>query len=224
MIAKPLIYAVDDELPIRELYTCALESGGYEIECFENANELWQAMEIKLPKLVLLDILLDGIDGYKILETIRNNKKWSRLPVIMVSAKGEEVSKVKGLNLGADDYISKPFGVMELIARVAANLRKHTWQEDSLQYKDITIDDSKHEILVASQQLKLTLREYNLLKFLVQNANVVIKRDDLLNAVWGEEFFGETRALDMHIKEIRRKLCYSQVEIATVRSVGFVLK
>lgn len=223
MNAKSIIYAVDDEASIRELYTCALENAGLDIRCYADGDELFAAIENKIPDLILLDIMLEGADGYEILQAIRKNAYTEDLPVIMVSAKGEEISKVKGLNLGADDYLAKPFGVMELTARINANLRKRG-VKTSLSYKDITVDELAHEILIGGNKQAFTLKEYALLKLLVANANKVLSREEILNSVWGENYYGETRTLDIHIAMVRKKLENSTAEISTVRGVGYILK
>ena len=167
--------------------------------------------------------MLEGLDGYEILKRLRLDSACADIPVIMVSAKGEEVDKVKGLNLGADDYLSKPFGVLELVARINAKLRTAKKPVNKLVYKDIVIDDDKHEARVNGEKLTLTLKEYELLKLLVSSSEKVLERDYILDSVWGENY-GETRTLDIHIGELRKLLNASQAEIATIRGVGYVLK
>lgn len=220
---KQLIYAVDDEESIRELYGVALSNAGYDCAAFENGDELFKGLKGRIPSLILLDIMLDGVDGYGILKALKESSAYSQIPVIMVSAKGEEISKVKGLNMGADDYISKPFGVLELIARIKANLRK-TSNVVKLKYADISVDDGKHEISVNFVPLTLTVKEYDLLRLLVINAPNVVARDKILSAVWGEDYFGESRTLDIHIASLRKVLSASEAKIVTVRGVGFMLK
>ncbi len=162
------------------------------------------------------------------LEKLKDNARYSDVPVIMVSAKGEETSKVKGLNMGADDYIAKPFGVMELVARIKANIRK--WASNAAEetkataYADLSVNDARHEIAMGDKVLPLTLKEYNLLKLLIENAGKAMKRNEILNAVWGGDFFGETRTLDMHIKQLRKKTVGSAAKIETVRGVGYRLQ
>ena len=226
MTDKPLIYAVDDESSIRELYSCALESSGFEAVCFEDARQLFSALASRLPDLILLDIMLEGMDGFEILKAIRSNQTTSAIPVIMVSAKGEEVSKVKGLNLGADDYIAKPFGVLELGARINANLRKRNNVQPFVQssYKDILVDDKTHTISIGNAPLTLTLKEYELLKLLVSNAPNIVSREEIFRCVWGENYCGETRTLDMHIASLRKIISESSAYIDTVRGVGYILK
>lgn len=221
---KDLIYVVEDEAPLRELYKYAL-SDEFDVKCFENGEDMFKALKDETPDLFLLDIMLDGMDGYEILKLIKIGNE--NVPVIMVSAKNEEMSKVKGLNLGADDYISKPFGVFELIARVKANLRK-TKKHDVTkrwEYHDIVVDDVKHEIWLNGKLQNFTIKEYNLLKLLVKNAEKVVEREEIFEKVWGEEFMGETRTLDIHVKEIRKKFANAECKtsIVTVRSVGYKL-
>lgn len=225
MEEKKLIYAVDDEQSIREVYNYALSGAGFNVECFSCGAELFEALAKTLPSLIILDIMLEGSDGYAILEKIRANAKTENIPVIMVSAKTEEIDKVKGLNLGADDYLSKPFGVLELIARINAKLRKTVKPAANaiLKYKDIEVDDEKRVITVNGESPKLTLKQYELLKLFVMNAEKVMQRDKLLDAVWGEDY-GETRTLDIHIGDLRKVLSSSDAEIETVRGVGYILK
>ena len=171
--------------------------------------------------LAILDIMLDGLDGYEILKAMKNNLQTSDIPVIMVSAKSDEIDKVRGLDLGADDYLAKPFGVLELVARINAKLRKS--QKSAIAYKDIFIDDSTHSVTVAGKEKKITLKQYELLKLLVQNSQTVLSRNTLLDSVWGDNY-GETRTLDIHIADLRKLLAESEAKIETVRGVGYVLK
>lgn len=221
---NPLIYAVDDEENIRELYGVALENAGFDCVCFSCGDDLFAALPARKPDLILLDIMLDGLDGYSILQKLKEDEKACAVPVIMVSAKGEEISKVKGLNEGANDYIAKPFGVLELVARIRANLRKVAVRYASLAYADITIDESKHEATAAGKPLTLTLKEYDLLKLLINHAPNVVSREQILSAVWGESYMGETRTLDIHIASLRKALSESKAQIVTVRGVGYILK
>lgn len=220
---KKLIYCVDDEEDIRELYTVALTNAGYECVAFEGGEELFSALKTRLPSVILLDIMLDGADGFTILQKLKDNAEYSSISVIMVSAKGEEISKVKGLNLGADDYISKPFGVLELVARINANIRKST-VNNALSYENLSVNQKNHEILSDGRVLSLTVKEYELLKLLIVNAPNVVLRDDVLNAVWGDTFFGESRTLDIHISSLRKAIAGGKAEIITVRGVGYRLK
>ncbi|MGN1472723.1 MAG: response regulator [Eubacteriales bacterium] len=225
MSAKSLIYAVDDEQSIRELYSCALESADFAVSCFSDADGLFAALRDRIPDIILLDIMLDGRDGYQILAALRRDVRYAAVPVIMVSAKGSELDKVKGLNLGADDYLSKPFGVLELVARIRANLRRLTPSADTekFEYKGITVDDARHELRINGKPVRTTAKEYALLRVLVQNSGTVLSRDRLLDTVWGENY-GETRTLDLHIAQIRRLIPDSGAGITTVRGVGYMLE
>lgn len=219
---KNLIYAVDDEDTIRDLYYCLIEQAGYDVQCFENGYQLFSELEKKVPDLFILDIMLDDIDGFEILKKIRNEYKLDSIPVIMVSAKGEEISKVKGLNLGADDYIEKPFGTMEFIARIKSKFRLK--KKNFYEYKDIRIDDDKHEVYIKNRIIDISITEYNLLLFLVNNNNKAITREDIWTQVWKDVFLGETRTLDMYITRLRKILNDSNVVIESVRTIGYKLK
>lgn len=221
---KPEIFIVEDDVSIQELYRLALENE-FTCSCFENGQDFFKALKNKLPDLIILDIMLPGESGYELLSKLKSSLSTSSIPVIMVSAKGEEIDKVKGLNSGADDYISKPFGILELTARIKANLRKSTRSAENLQYKDIIIDQQKHQIIINNTLITTTLKEYNLLKLLTENANKVQYRDSIFMEIWGSDFIGETRTLDIHIKELRKKLssANSQASIQTIRGVGYIL-
>ena len=222
---KQIIFAVEDDAAIRELYTYALEND-FDCRLFDDGEAFFGTLANTAPDLILLDIMLPGEDGFSILSRLKGNRSTAHIPVILVSAKGEEISKVKGLNMGADDYIAKPFGVMELVARINANLRKHTHSAaKSAVYKDIVIDYSKHRIYVNEKQIQTTLKEHRLLCLLCENGEKVLEREAIFNKVWGSEFVGETRTLDIHIGELRKKLCEakSTASIQTIRGVGYML-
>jgi two-component system alkaline phosphatase synthesis response regulator PhoP len=221
---KQIIYAVEDDAAIQELYTYSLENE-FDCRCFEDGASFFAAFSDHAPDLVLLDVMLPGEDGFAILSQLKAEKATAHIPVIMVSAKGEEITKVKGLNMGADDYIAKPFGVLELVARIKANLRKNTPVAQNVTYKDIAIDSAKHQIAVNGTPIQTTLKEYNLLCLLCGNAGTVQERETIFSEVWGGDFAGETRTLDIHIKELRKKLneAGSAAEIQTVRGVGYML-
>jgi two-component system alkaline phosphatase synthesis response regulator PhoP len=225
---KKSIFVIEDDTAIQELYAYSLENE-YDCRCFGDGESFFKILSAEKPDLVILDVMLPGDDGFKILSRLKVENKTSHIPVIMVSAKGEEISKVRGLNMGADDYMSKPFGVMELLARIKANLRKSQRTgrpvAENITYKDITIDFSKHQITVNAAKIQTTLKEFNLLRLLCQNAENVQAREVIFNEVWGSEFVGETRTLDIHIKELRRKLSEadSEAEIQTIRGVGYML-
>lgn len=217
---QTLIYAVDDENSIREVYRYALISAGFTPECFSCGEELFIAIEKSLPKLIILDIMLDGEDGYEILSRLKASPKTANIPVIMVSAKTTEIDKVRGLDLGADDYISKPFGVLELIARIKAKLRKTIPVANVISYKGITINDDERTVTINGKVKELTLKQYELLKLLVSEPQKVLPRDDILDKVWGENY-GETRTLDIHVGALRKIIADSGAKIATVRGVGY---
>lgn len=217
---QTLIYAVDDETSIREVYRYALISAGFTPVCFSCGEELFIAIEKSLPKLIILDIMLDGEDGYEILSRLKASPKTANVPVIMVSAKTTEIDKVRGLDLGADDYISKPFGVLELIARIKAKLRKSTPVANVISYKGITINDDERTVTINDKVKELTLKQYELLKLFVSEPQKVLSRDDILDKVWGENY-GETRTLDIHVGTLRKIIADSGAKIATIRGVGY---
>ena len=223
---KQLIYIVEDDTALQELYGYSLENE-FECLCFEDGISFFDAISAsKLPDLVLLDIMLPGDDGFSILSKLKKNKLTADIPVLMVSAKSEEVSKVKGLNLGADDYIAKPFGVLELVARIKANLRKNAVKPNTgSAFKDIVVDQTKHQITANGVLMQTTLKEYNLLKLLCENPEKVLNREQIFKEVWGDFFVGESRTLDIHIKELRKKLneASSAAVIQTIRGVGYML-
>lgn len=218
-----MIYIVEDDVDIRELESYALKNSGYEVVAFGESTEFYQACENNIPSLILLDIMLPKEDGLSILKKIRANEKMQNIPVIMVTAKASEIDKVKGLDMGADDYISKPFGVMELVSRVKALLRRCERKESAtvLEYENIKVDDFKHTVSVNGEPCVLTYKEYELLKYLILNKDIVLTREKLLEKVWGYDFSGESRTVDAHIKTLRQKLGESGSIIKTVRHVGY---
>jgi len=223
---KQTIFVVEDDEALQEVYQYSLE-GEFDCHCFDDGESFFDALSEKgSPDLILLDVMLPGEDGYMILARLKKDQATSHVPVIMVSAKGEEMSKVKGLNMGADDYIAKPFGVMELVARINANLRKSGKETaDYVMFKDIVIDDDRHNITVNGKHIQTSLKEYNLLRFLCVNAERVQNRAVIFNEVWDGNYYGETRTLDIHIKELRKKLSESGsvAVIKTIRGVGYLL-
>ena len=222
---RHLIYAVEDDAALRELYTYSLENE-FDCRCFDDGKTFFNALPDKTPDLILLDLMIPGDDGFTVLSRLKSEKATAQIPVIIVSAKGEEISKVKGLNMGADDYITKPFGVLELAARIKANLRKNIRQDaENIIYKDIRIDAGKHQITISNKPVQTTLKEYNLLSLLCENAGKVQKREIIFSGVWGENYIGETRTLDIHIKELRKKLAEnsSETAIQTIKGVGYML-
>ncbi len=221
-----MIYIVEDDRSISEIESYSLKNSGYEVAVFENAASFYTALETQLPQLVLLDIMLPDEDGMTILKKLREGVATRRLPVILVTAKTTEMDKVKGLDQGADDYLTKPFGVMELISRVKALLRRSegVGEEKFLSLGKIFLDNEKHAVYVKDEPCDLTFKEFELLKLLLQNAGIVTSRDKILNKVWGVDFEGESRTLDMHIKTLRQKLGEEGNRIRTVRNVGYILE
>lgn len=219
------IYIVEDDRNIREIEQFALKNSGYETKGFANAAEFERQLKEKLPDLIILDIMLPDKDGLEILKQLRMEKSTFRIPVIMITAKTTELDKVKGLDLGADDYMTKPFGVMELISRVKAMLRRADilQQDDTLFFEGIEMKESKHQVTVDGHVVELTFKEYELLKMLLRNSGIVLQRSRLLDRIWGIDYEGESRTLDMHIKTLRHKLGEKGSLIQTVRNVGYTL-
>lgn len=217
-----LIYIVEDDESIREIETIALKNSNYMVHAFDRASGLYKALEEMLPDLILLDIMLPDEDGYQIIRNLRNDPKTSRTPVIMITAKTGEMDMVKGLDYGADDYIKKPFSVMELLSRVKALLRRSNQPTpDILQVGSITLNSEKHTVMAENHSLILTLKEFELLRYLMINQDIVLSRDSIMRYVWGTDFEGETRTVDMHIKSLRQKLGESGRQIRTIRGVGY---
>ena len=218
-----MIYCVEDEASIRELVVYTLHATGYEAQGFADGKAFWTALEQELPELILLDIMLPGEDGLQILKRIRTNSRTADLPVIMVTAKGTEFDKVIGLDSGADDYIAKPFGMMELVSRVKALLRrtKKTSAAAALACGNLVLNHDMHRVLVDGQEVALTYKEFELLEYLLENRGIVLTRDKILDRVWGIAAEVETRTLDVHIRSLRHKLGASGDLIETVRGVGY---
>lgn len=218
-----MIYCVEDERNIRELLVYTLGTTGFEAKGIRDGKELKKALKEELPELILLDIMLPGEDGYSILENLKKNQETKDIPVIMVTAKEAEYDKVRGLDSGADDYITKPFGMMEFIARVKAVLRRVSKQSGKKEYtyKGLTIHVERHQVFDGERQVELTLKEFELLRYLMENQGLVLSRDQILEKIWGYEFSGETRTVDVHIRTLRQKLGESGFLIETVRGVGY---
>ncbi len=222
----PLVYIVEDDANIREIESFALKNSGFSVEAFACAKDFYNGLLKRSPDLVLLDIMLPDEDGLIVLGKLRSGAGTRKLPVILVTAKTTEVDKVKGLDGGADDYMTKPFGVLELISRVKALLRRSTQDNaaEELSVGEITLDMARRQAYVAGKPCGLTYKEFELLHLLLVNAGIVLKRDLLMERIWGIDFEGESRTLDMHIGTLRRKLGESGVHIKTVRNVGYMME
>ena len=217
-----LLYIVEDDRNIQEIEAFALKNSGYSVETFDCAKEFYNRVKLRVPDLIVLDIMLPDEDGLEIVRKMRMQAETKHVPVIMVSAKTTELDKVKGLDIGADDYLTKPFGVMELISRVKALLRRsHAEEEDAVTLGENMLDPKKRKVKVNEEIVELTYKEFELLYLLVQNAGIVLKRDVLMERVWGTDYEGESRTLDMHIKTLRQKLGDASRHIKTVRNVGY---
>lgn len=220
-----MIYCVEDDDNIRELVIYTLETTGLKARGFADSSAFTEALAFETPELILLDIMLPGEDGLSLLKKLKNSAKTKEIPVIMVTAKGAEYDKVVGLDGGADDYVTKPFGMMELVSRIKAVLRRTKKEKEEGQYSvgNLSMDLKKHVVFVDGKQVTLTLKEFELLGRLVQNHNIVLTRDRLLEEVWGYDFDGETRTVDVHVRTLRQKLGSAGDMIQTVRGVGYRL-
>ena len=216
-----LVYIVEDDADIREMEAYALSSAGLSVDAFSESKSFFAAVRTKLPDLILLDIMLPGEDGMQVLRCLRADAATQALPIIMVTAKTSEADKVRGLDSGADDYLVKPFGIMELVSRCKALLRRAHRKSVVLAYESIELDDDRHRVTVDGQETELTFKEYGLLKYLLENSGMPVTRDRLMEAVWGFAFTGETRTVDMHIKTLRKKLGAAGQLIETIRNVGY---
>ena len=218
-----MIYCVEDDDNIRELVIYTLESTGMAARGFADGSAFMEALAEETPELVLLDIMLPGDDGITILKKMKQSSKTKDMPVIMVTAKGTEYDKVIGLDLGADDYVTKPFGMMELVSRIKAVLRRtgRMQEKDVLEINGIRLDIRKHEVTVNGSLIILTLKEFEMLRLLMSNPNIVLTRDQLLEDIWGYNFEGETRTVDVHVRTLRQKLGDRGSVIETVRGVGY---
>ena len=222
-----LVFIVEDDNDIRQIEAYALKCGGFEIEEFEDAKALYERLEKKTPDLFLLDVMLPDEDGMSILARLRADKRYTSIPVIMATAKGSEYDKVKGLDGGADDYIAKPFGMLEMVARIKAVLRRCASQQSAktddglIRRGTLEVHELEHQVRVGGEAVVLTLKEYELLKLLLLHPGIVFSRDKLLNDIWGYEFSGETRTVDVHIRTLRQKLGEAGELIETIRGVGY---
>ena len=217
-----LVYIVEDDTSIRELEMYALKNANFSVVGFEEGTSFLKELDKKIPDIILLDIMLPQGDGLLLLSQIRNTAQYSNIPVIMVTAKTSEIDAVKGLDMGADDYIAKPFGVMELVSRVKAILRRTEKKaKPVLAYKNIELDEGRHTVLVNKNEVELTYKEYEILKHLIRNRGIVLSRDRLMEIVWGYNFEQGNRTVDVHIQSLRKKLGDAGEHIKTIRNVGY---
>ncbi|MBR5953790.1 MAG: response regulator transcription factor [Pseudobutyrivibrio sp.] len=217
-----LIYIVEDDENIREIEEFALENAGFSVNSFSDAASFFASLERKLPDLVLLDIMLPDENGNDILTNIRASEITQSIPVIMVTAKTTELDLARGLEIGADDYIKKPFSVVELTSRVKALLRRTSSDgKQIIRIDELVLDDGKHTVSLGDSPVELTFKEYELLKYLLMNRGLVLKRAQIMDKIWGMDYELESRTLDMHIKSLRAKLCNYGDRILTVRNVGY---
>ena len=217
-----MVYIVEDDDNIRQLVEYTLNTTGITAKGFSAPSLFWEALNKETPDLIMLDIMLPEEDGLSILEKLRNDKKFSDLPIILLTAKGSEYDKVIGFEKGADDYIPKPFGMMELLARTKALLRRSNKAiSDEIVFSNLTVSKSKHSVKAGNQEISLTHKEFELLLLLIENKNIVLTRDRILEKIWGYSFDGENRTVDVHIRTLRQKLgdCGNMIE--TVRGVGY---
>ena len=220
-----MIYCVEDESNIRDLVVYTLKASGFEAQGFEDSVDFWSAMKAQKPELIMLDVMLPGEDGLTILKRLRSSPVTADIPVIMATAKGSEYDKVIGLDGGADDYLAKPFGMMEMVSRIKAVLRRTApKQAKVISYGGITLDESKHTVTVNEMPVVLTLKEYEILRLFMENPGQVFTREILLSDIWGIGFIGETRTVDVHIGTLRTKLAEAGDMIETVRGVGYKME
>lgn len=223
--AMALIYIVEDDESIREIETIALKNSNYIVSAFENAKEFYKKLDELVPDLILLDVMLPDESGYDIVRKLRKRPATQDIPIIMVTAKTTEMDMIKGLDGGADDYIKKPFSIMELITRVKALLRRTAKEEPKLlKLDDLVIDHERHVVTVNNEPVELTYKEYELLRLLMGSQGIVMTREVIMRSVWDTDFEGETRTVDMHIKTLRHKLGDYGSRIKTVRNVGYVIE
>lgn len=223
---KPIIFSVEDDINIQNVIKIALKNSNFDIRAFDDGDSLFDALETEVPDLVLLDIMLPKYNGLEILKKLKENPRYHEVPVMIISAKVSEVDKVVGLDAGADDYLIKPFGVLELVSRVKAILRRYKTDEETstMQVNGIFIDEKQYLCAYNDQTITLTRKEFELLSLLMKNRDRIVTRDEILNIVWGYQYIGESRTVDVHIKEIRKKLKNSGLEekaIETIRGIGY---
>lgn len=220
-----MIYLLEDDTSIQNFVLYTLKNTGFEAEGFERPSDFWKRMEEEIPNLLLLDIMLPEEDGMEILKKLRDNRKTKNLPIIMLTAKGTEYDKVLGLDSGADDYVAKPFSMMELMSRIKALLRRSEIKEekkDTYQVEPLYVNISKHIVKVNDEEVNsLTYKEFELLSMLLQHQETVLSRDQILQSIWGYDFDGESRTVDVHVRTLRQKLGDAGKLIETVRGFGY---
>ena len=218
-----MIWCVDDDNTIRDIEVYTLTQTGFEAKGFSDGISMLEALKTEKPELIVLDIMMPGMDGVDVLKVIRSKPETRRIPVIMATAKGTEMDKIHGLDTGADDYLVKPFGVMEMVSRIKAVLRRCEPEEvgDVLKVAEITLNDKEHTVSVNGEKVALTFKEFELLKMFMSNPGAAFSRDKLLSEIWGIDYLGESRTVDMHIKTLRQKLGESGKRIETVIGVGY---
>ncbi|MEE1024108.1 MAG: response regulator transcription factor [Acutalibacteraceae bacterium] len=218
-----MIWCVDDDNTIRDIEVYTLTQTGFEAKGFSDGISMLEALKTEKPELIVLDIMMPGMDGVEVLKEIRNRTDTRKIPVIMATAKGTEMDKIQGLDTGADDYLVKPFGVMEMVSRIKAVLRRCTPEEvtDVISIAEITLNDKEHTVSVNGENVALTFKEFEILKMFMSNPGVAFSREKLLSEVWGIDYLGESRTVDMHIKTLRQKLGESGKRIETVIGVGY---
>lgn len=221
-----MIWCVDDDNTIRDIEVYTLTKTGFEAKGFAEGISMLEALKTEKPELIVLDIMLPGKDGVDVLKEIRSNPETRKIPVIMATAKGTEMDKIQGLDTGADDYLVKPFGVMEMVSRIKAVLRRCEPEETAreLTVGEITLNDQKHTVTVKGEKVTLTFKEFEILKLFMSHPGIVYSRDKLLSEIWGGEYLGESRTVDMHIKTLRQKLGTAGKYIETVIGVGYRLE
>ena len=221
-----LIYILEDDKNIQEIESYAIKGNGYDVRAFDDTEAFDRGMREMKPDLLLLDVMLPGGDGLSVLKRLRSDNDTKELPVILVTAKDSEIDTVKGLDLGADDYITKPFGVMELMSRIKAIMRRIRPMSDDvvLKYKNICLDQDRRICLMDKESVELTFKEYELLRLFLSNLGIVLTREIIMETVWGTDFTGESRTVDMHIKTLCKKLKEAGSLIITVRNVGYKLE
>ena len=221
-----MIWCVEDDSSIRDIEVYALTSTGFEARGFENGDDFWNALQVEQPELVVLDVMLPGKDGITLLKMMKDSDAFQDIPVIMATAKGTEFDKIQSLDLGADDYLVKPFGIMEMVSRVKAVLRRYrrTQQTNLLRLGGLVLNPDEHTVSIEGERVALTYKEYELLHLFLSQPGIAFTREQLLSSIWETDYFGETRTVDMHIRTLRQKLgTYGHI-IETVRNVGYRLE